>query len=137
MTIGRWKHSRLWFKDIYEVHTVSFQTFFVWVLLLIVHTWNSSPLLSNLLRLQCTCFTVPTSSARPHGSPLVWECQWPSSQHLSSPQLSHNNSQMGKWCVGGGVTEKGRDIWWRRKRLKVKKEKEGLTDFNGMSTHLR
>ena len=33
--------------------------FFVWALLLIVHTWNSSPLRSNLLRLQCTC-TVPT-----------------------------------------------------------------------------
>ena len=26
----------------YEVHTISFQTFFVWALLLIVHTWNSS-----------------------------------------------------------------------------------------------
>ena len=29
---------------IYEVHTISFQTFFVWQLLLIMHTWNSSPL---------------------------------------------------------------------------------------------
>ena len=28
--------------------------FFVWAVLLIVHTWNSSPLRSNLLRLQCT-----------------------------------------------------------------------------------
>ena len=54
---------------------------------MIVHTWNSSPLRSNLVRLQCTC-TVPTTS----GSPLVWRCQWPSSQPLSSPQLSHNNS---------------------------------------------
>ena len=61
-------------------------------LLLIVHTWNSSPLRSNLLRLQCTCCTVPTTSRRPHGSPLVWACQWPSSQPLSSPQLSHNDS---------------------------------------------
>ena len=26
------------------------------------------------------------------GSPLVWSCQWPSSQALSSPQLSHNDS---------------------------------------------
>ena len=69
--------------------TISFQTFFVWTLLLIVHTWNSSPLRSNLLRLQCTC-TVPTTSARPHGNPLVWACQWPSSQPLLSPQLSHN-----------------------------------------------
>ena len=49
----------------------------MWALLLIVHTWNSSPLRSNLLRLQCTC-TVPTTSGRPHGSPLVWVCQWPS-----------------------------------------------------------
>ena len=32
---------------------------------LIEHTWNSSPLRSNLLRLQCTC-TIPTTSARPH-----------------------------------------------------------------------
>ena len=27
----------------YEVHTISFQTFFVWALLLIVHTRNSNP----------------------------------------------------------------------------------------------
>ena len=45
-----------------EEHTVSFQTFFVLALLLIVHTWNSSPLRSNLLRLQCTCCSVPTTS---------------------------------------------------------------------------
>ena len=77
---------------IYEVYTISFQTFFVWALLLIVHTWNSSPLRSNLLRLQCTSCTVPTSSGRPHGSPFVWACLWPSSQPLSSPQLSHNDS---------------------------------------------
>ena len=32
-----------------------FPEFFVLALLLIVHTWNSSPLLSSLLRLQCTC----------------------------------------------------------------------------------
>ena len=36
---------------IYEVHTISFHTFFVRALLLIVHTWNSSPLRSYLLRL--------------------------------------------------------------------------------------
>ena len=77
---------------IYEVHTISFKTFFAWALLLIVHTWSSSPLPSNLLRLQCTCCSVPTTSGRPHGSPLVWACQWPSSQPFSSPQLSHNDS---------------------------------------------
>ena len=82
---------------IYKVHTISFQTFFVWALLLIVHTWNSSPLRSNLLWLQCTCCTVPTTSQRPHGSTLVWACQWPSSQPLSSPQFSHNNSL---WAYG-------------------------------------
>ena len=60
-------------------------------LLLIVHTWNCSPLRSNLLRQQCTSCTIPTTSGRPHGSPLVWACQWPSSQPLSSPQLSHND----------------------------------------------
>ena len=56
------------------------------------HTWNSRPLRSNLIQLQCTCCTVPTTSGRPHGSPLVWACLWPSSRPLSSPQLSHNNS---------------------------------------------
>ena len=71
---------------------IRFQTFFLWPLLLIVHTWNSSPLQSNLLRLQCTCSTVPTTSGRPHRSPLVWVCQWSSSQPLSSPQFSHNDS---------------------------------------------
>ena len=34
-------------------------------------TFIDSPLRSNLLRLQCTCCTVPTTSGRPHGSPLV------------------------------------------------------------------
>ena len=58
--------------------------------LLIVHTWNSSPLRSNLLRLKYTCCIVPTTSGRPHGSPFRWACQWPSSQPLLSPQLSHN-----------------------------------------------
>ena len=37
--------------EYYEAHMISFQTFFVWELLLIIHAWNSSPLLSNLLRL--------------------------------------------------------------------------------------
>ena len=55
------------------------QTFFVSSHLLIVHTWDSSPLPSNLLRLQCTCCTVSRTSGRPHGSPLVWACQWLSS----------------------------------------------------------
>ena len=32
-----------------------------------------------------------------HRSPLVWACQWPSSQPLSSPQLSHNDSL---WALG-------------------------------------
>ena len=77
---------------IYKQGSLSFQTFFVWVLLLIIQSWNSSPLRSNLLQLQCTCCTVPTTSGRPHWSNLEWSCQWPSSQPLSSPQLSHNDS---------------------------------------------
>ena len=81
------------FVRICEVHTINFQTFFVWALLLIVHTWNPSPIPSNILWLQCTCCTVPTTSWRPHGrSPLVRACQWPLSQPLSSPQLFHNDS---------------------------------------------
>ena len=71
---------------IYKGNSKVFQTFFVWALLLIVHTWNSSLLPSNLPRLQCTCCTVTTTSRRPHGSPLVW------AQPLSSPQLSNNDS---------------------------------------------
>ena len=70
-----------------------FLDFFIWALLLIVHSWNSSPLWSNLFWLQCTCCTIPTTSGRPHGSPLVWACQW----SLSQPQLSHNDSL---WAQG-------------------------------------
>ena len=64
---------------------------------MIVLTWNCSSLRSNLLRLQCTCCIAPTTSGRPHWSPLVSACQWPSSQPLSSPQLSHNDSL---WAEG-------------------------------------
>ena len=81
----------------YEVLAISCQTFFVWALLLIVHTWNSSSLRSNLLRLQCNSCTVPTTSGKPHGSPFMLACQWPLSQPLSSPQLSHNDSL---WASG-------------------------------------
>ena len=95
----------------YEGHTISFQTFFVWTLLLIVHTWNSSLFRSNLLRLQCTCCTVPTTSRRPHGSPLMWACQWPSSQSLSSPQLSHNDSL---WAYGITRSHKEQSLDYRR-----------------------
>ena len=56
--------------EYYEMHTISFQSFFVWALLLIVHTWKLSPLRSNLLWLQCTCSTVPTTYRRPHESAL-------------------------------------------------------------------
>ena len=60
--------------------------------------------------MQCTCCTVPTTSARPHGSPVVWACQWPSSQLLSSPQLSHNNNL---WAEGISKShrEQGMDYW--------------------------
>ena len=63
---------------------------------MIVITWNSCLLWSNLLQLQCTCCTIPTTSGRPHRIPLVWSYQWPSSQPLSSPQLSHNDSLWAK-----------------------------------------
>ena len=42
--------------------------------------------------MQCTCCTVPTISGRPHGSLLVWPCQWPSFKPLSTPQLPHNDN---------------------------------------------
>ena len=92
------------------MHTISFQTFFVWALLLIEHTWNSSPFRSNLLRLQCTCCTPPTTSGRPHGSPLEWACQWPLSQPLSSPQLSHNDSL---WAKGINKSHWGQGLDYR------------------------
>ena len=71
---------------------------------MIVHTWISSPLRSNILQLQCTCFTVTTSSERPHRSPLVraWQCPFP--QSLSSPQLSQNDSLWAK-----GMTKSHRE----------------------------
>ena len=86
------------------MRTISIQTFFVWAPLLIIHTWNSSPLRSNLFQLQCICCTVPTTSGRPYRSPFVWTYQWPSSQPLSSPQLSHNDSL---WALG--ITQNHRE----------------------------
>ena len=105
-----WKQEKVLQKGliwIYEVHTISFQKIFVWAILLIVHTWNSSPLRSNLLRQQCTC-TIPTTSGIPHGSTLEWVCQWPSSQPLSSPQLSHNDS-LWAWGISKSHREQGLD----------------------------
>ena len=58
---------------IYEVHTISFQTFFVWALLLIVHTWNTCPFRNNFFRLLCTCCTILTSSERPHEIYQLWQ----------------------------------------------------------------
>ena len=76
---------------------------------MIVNTWNSSPLRSILLRLQCTC-TVQTTSAKPHRSLLVWECQWPSSQPLSSPQLSHND-RLWAWGKTKSHRDQRLDYW--------------------------
>ena len=81
-----------------------FPDFFIWALLLLVHTSNSTPLRNNLLWLQCTCCTIQTTSGRHHGSPLVWACQWPLSQPLTSPQLSHNDSLWAK-----GISKSHRD----------------------------
>ena len=77
---------------------------------MIVYTWNSSPLQSNLLRPQCTCCNVPTTSGRPHRSPPVWAYQWPSSQPLSSPQLSHNDSH---WAKGISKSHKEQGLNYR------------------------
>ena len=67
------EHKKLYIRGSFN----KFLDIFVWALLLIVHTWNSSPLRSNLPRLQCTCCIIPTTSGRLNGSPLVWACQWP------------------------------------------------------------
>ena len=89
--------SMLW----YEVHSISFQTFFVRALLLTVHTKNSSPLQSILLRHQCTCCTVPTTSGKPPGSLLVWACLGPSSQPFSCPRLWNKDWLWGfPWALG-------------------------------------
>ena len=56
------------------------------------------------------CCTVPTTSRRLQGSPLVWACQKPSSQPLSSPQLSHNDSLWG-YGITKSHMEQGLDYW--------------------------
>ena len=89
----------------YEVHMISFQTFFRMDTFIDSTHMKFYLLRSNLLRLQCTCSTVPTTSERPHRRPLVWACQWPSSQPLSSPQLSHNDSL---WFKGITKSHKGK-----------------------------
>ena len=88
-----------------------FPDFFIWALLLIVYTWNFSPLRSNLLR-QHTCCTVPTTSRRPHGSPLVWACQWPLSLPHSSIQLSHNDSLWAKGITKSLDYRGGEELSW-------------------------
>ena len=77
---------------------------------MILHRWNSSLIRSNLLLLHCTCCAVPTASARPHRSPLVWACQWPSSQPLSSPQLPHNDSL---WAYGITKSHREQGLYYR------------------------
>ena len=102
------------FKNVnmYVGHTISFQTFFVWALLLIVRTWNSSPFRSNLFRLQCICCTVPTTHEGPHGSPLVWACKWPSSQPLSSSQLSQNDDRTKSLREQGLDYRDSEELYW-------------------------
>ena len=103
-----------------------FPDFFRMGILLIVHTWNSNPFRSNLLRLQCPFCTVPTTSGRSHGSPLVWACQWSSSQLLSSLQLSHNDSL---WALGITKSHRKQGLDYR--------EGEELSWFPSCSNNLR
>ena len=77
-----------------------FPDFFRIGTLLIVRTWNSTSFRS-------TYCTVPTTSGRPHGSPLVWACQWLSWQPLSSLQLSHNDWHWAK----GIIKVTARKVW--------------------------
>ena len=72
--------------------------FFIWALLLIVNTWNSSPLRSNLLRLKWTCCTVPTTSSRPHG-PYSSHTSHHPSQTPCLPWISYAaQSTLVYWC---------------------------------------
>ena len=115
--------------QIYDEPMISFQTFFIWALLLIVHIWNSCSLRSNLLRLQCTCCTVPTTSARLYGSALVWACQGPSSQPLSSPQLSHNDSL---WAKGISKSHREQGLDYRESDAHLGQivcDKDGVVDW--------
>ena len=51
--------------------------------------------------------------SKAHRSPIVWACQWPSSQSLSSPQSSHNDSL---WA--SGITKSHRDQRLDYRRLR-------------------
>ena len=55
-----------------------------------------------------TLVQIPKSSSRPHGSPLVWTCQWHSSQPLLSPQLYHNDN-LWAWGISKSHREQGLD----------------------------
>ena len=104
---GRWSiHNIKIRNNVQGAHNKFPDFFFVWALLLIVHTWNSRPLQSNLLRLQSTCWKVPTTSGRPHGSKKKRDhqkfcgwvcCVWRSwvweSQHASPGNYV-------SWCLG-------------------------------------
>ena len=61
--------------------------------------------------MQCTCCTVPKTSARPHGSPLVWAYQWLSLQPLSSPQFSHNDIV---WASGISKSDREQGLDYRQ-----------------------
>ena len=60
--------------------------------------------------MQCTCCTVPTTSGKPLGRPLVWACQWPSLQPLSFLQLSHNDSL---WAQGITISHREQGLDYR------------------------
>ena len=80
------------------------------------HAGDANPLPSNLLRLQCTCCTVPITSGRDNGSPLAWACQWPSSQRLSFPQLSHNDSF---WAYGITISHRKQGLDYNRETVEL------------------
>ena len=80
---------------------ISFQTFFIWALLLIVPFEVISSGCNALVVVFQQLLEGPTEV-------LVWACQWPSSQPLSSPQLSHNDS-LWAWGITKSQRKQGLD----------------------------
>ena len=70
------------------MHTISFQTFFVWALLLIVHAWNSGPF--EVISSGCNALVAPFQQLLEGPIEVLLHERVSDLRH--SPQLSHNDS---------------------------------------------